>query len=377
MEFIKTFLSFFIRGFMSLFCFVPLKKNKVTFFSYNGTYYCNLKYISEYISSNKDIDIVWIGDPNSIKVPNVTVYKKNSLMAIYSIFTAKVVVFNNGIMNYMFKRASQFYIETWHGGGAYKKIARAFSGEKDCFLRKRRVSSANRPDYIIASCAAFEKAYKEDTMAVKPAYCHFGMPRNDIFFSIKKSSIVKENILNKYCLGGKKIAIYAPTFREGEFKSSIDFKRLLKALGDRFCGDFVLFLRCHPHIKSDVFNNYSESIDIIDVSSYPDMQELLCASDVLITDYSSSMWDFSLSYKLCLVYAPDIEDYRQERDFHTPISEWPFPVATNNDELEKNIMSFDYDIYVNNIRKHHKELGSYEDGHASEKVGKMILELCK
>ena len=105
------------------------------------------------------------------------------------------------------------------------------------------------------------------------------------------------------------------------------------------------------------------------------MQELLCAADILITDYSSCMWDFSLMYKPCFIYATDIDQYKQERDFYTPMSEWPFPIATNTDELINNILNFNQEEYVEKVKQHHKALGSFEDGHACERVCKLIEDI--
>jgi CDP-glycerol glycerophosphotransferase len=112
---------------------------------------------------------------------------------------------------------------------------------------------------------------------------------------------------------------------------------------------------------------------VIDVSDYPDMQDLLCAVDVLITDYSSSIWDFSFTHKPCFLYAPDLEEYKSNRDFYTPIEEWPFPLAKTNQELIENIKNFDSKEYIGKVNKHHKELGSYETGHATEHFCKLLF----
>lgn len=81
--------------------------------------------------------------------------------------------------------------------------------------------------------------------------------------------------------------------------------------------------------------------DVVDVSGYADMQELLCATDVLLTDYSSFMWDYSLTGRPCFIYANDLDQYKKERNFHTPITDWPFPMAERNSELQKEILGFD------------------------------------
>ena len=100
-------------------------------------------------------------------------------------------------------------------------------------------------------------------------------------------------------------------------------------------------------------------------TDYPDMQDLLQCADVLLTDYSSCMWDFSLMHKPCFLYARDIAEYRGERDFYTPIDSWPFPLADDNDSLEQVISDFDEGQYRTDVDRHHTELGSTESGTAT------------
>ena len=130
--------------------------------------------------------------------------------------------------------------------------------------------------------------------------------------------------------------------------------------------------RFHHKIKeSQAINLKSERL--VDVSQYPDMQEILYDADILITDYSSTMWDFSLMFKPCFIYATDLECYRNERDFYTPIEQWPFPVASNNNDLINNIIEFDKIKYDSDVKTHHQLLGNFESGHATESVVKYIL----
>jgi CDP-glycerol glycerophosphotransferase len=106
--------------------------------------------------------------------------------------------------------------------------------------------------------------------------------------------------------------------------------------------------------------------NVISASDYPDMQELLYAADILITDYSSSMWDFSLTFKPCFIFAPDLKKYLAEQGFYTPIEEWPFPIAETNEQLIENINNINEEKYKQTVRKHHADLGSYENGTACE-----------
>jgi CDP-glycerol glycerophosphotransferase len=119
-------------------------------------------------------------------------------------------------------------------------------------------------------------------------------------------------------------------------------------------------------------NNVSKTV--ISVSDYPDMQELLCATDVLITDYSSCMWDFSFTYKPCFLYAPDLEEYKEARSFYTQPKEWPFSIAESNEQFIENIKNFDKETYEQAVKRHHYNLGSYETGTATEQLCNILFK---
>ena len=121
--------------------------------------------------------------------------------------------------------------------------------------------------------------------------------------------------------------------------------------------------------------NFSETV--IDTSFYPDIQELLVASDGAITDYSSCIFDFMLSKKPAFVFATDIKDYNTDRGFYYPLKSTPFPVATNNKELEQNILNFDNEKYQKEVALFLKDKGCIEDGHASERIVDLIEKIMK
>ena len=114
---------------------------------------------------------------------------------------------------------------------------------------------------------------------------------------------------------------------------------------------------------------------IINASQYPDIQELLCAADILITDYSSCIWDFSFTFKPCFIYAPDLKKYQDEQGFYTPIEDWPFPLAKTNQQLMENIIVFDDEKYKQAVKKHHADLGSYETGTACEQFCRAVFSI--
>ena len=116
--------------------------------------------------------------------------------------------------------------------------------------------------------------------------------------------------------------------------------------------------------------------NVLDLTSYPDMQELLYACDALITDYSSSMWDFSITGKPCLLYTPDLDRYIEQRGFDKDIYSWGFPVCKTNSQMYETIIGFNEKEFILLMDKHQKDLGSYEKGNATEQVVGLIASLC-
>ena len=370
------FIIYLTRIILKIFYLFPVKNNKFFFISYNGRQYaCNPKYIFEYIYQyygNKYTYIYCLNDKMNFPsvFTGVTVVKPKSINCIYHLMTSKFIITNSGLSSYLSFRKQQIVVETWHGGGAYKRVGIKHGNNIKQLSIILKLVERNMT-YFISSSKCFSKNMSESYFFNIDKVLSIGMPRNDIFFSsyeviicqVKKHFNIPENY---------GVLLYAPTFRVSVKNvvpfADLDVIKTLTVLSKRFHKQFVCLFRKH-HLINDSF--ISESI--INASLYPDMQELLCAADVLITDYSSSIWDFSFMNKPCFLYAPDLDNYKKERDFYIPIEKWPFPLACSITELEKNILAFDDEKYKKDIKKHHVELGSFEKGDATKSLLEIIL----
>ncbi|HAU5605341.1 TPA: hypothetical protein JD320_004606, partial [Citrobacter koseri] len=157
---------------------------------------------------------------------------------------------------------------------------------------------------------------------------------------------------------GNFLILYAPTWRDdGSIYEFPDFNKIMNTIERVFNKKTTLLLRSHHYqeLKSSLDCNY------IDVRNYPDMQELLLISDMLISDYSSSIWDFSLLEKPCFLYTPDLKYYEDMRGFYTPIRTWGFDVCQTSEELDDAIKRFVPIVYCEKIYKMHKQFNSYEN----------------
>lgn len=356
---------------------VPIRNNRIFFSSFSGeNFACNPLYIFRSLSGNKNNIECFIlkSKNNEIILDNhlekikVRTINKNTLKYFYLLFSSKILITNDYFSSYIPKKKEQYLINTWHGGGAYKRV-----NAKNKIQERLYKILYYHTNYFLSSCRKFSEVMSKDLYINIYKFLPCGMPRNDLFFN--KENVEKANkiVRKKYNINNdESIILYAPTWRDDsrEIINKITEINALRAFEKMMNKKIKLLLRAHYHTKHYIL--YSNCVDVTD---YPDMQELLCAADILITDYSSCMWDFSLMYKPCFIYATDIDQYKKERDFYTPMSEWPFPIATNTDELINNIINFNEPEYIEKIKKHHQALGSYEDGHACERVCKLIEDI--
>jgi CDP-glycerol glycerophosphotransferase len=295
---------------------------------------------------------------------------------LFYFLTSKILITSSSFPVYLPYRKKQVLINTWHGGGAYKKVGILKSEENSLTYRWGLKKTAQDIDFFISSNKAFTKGISNSFFIKASKFLPYGMPRNDLFFSCSMDkSMIKKKIGVDVSTS---IILYAPTFRgksiQNNYKitnTEINLTDVINTANMKFSKKFVILYRSHY-----VMENIDLNLDFCkNVTAYPDMQELLYVSDILITDYSSSMWDFSFTFRPGFLFTPDIEEYKNERDFYTPISEWPFPFATTNEQLCENILKFNDEDNINKIRRHHTMLGSYENGDATQRISELILSL--
>ncbi|MDR0443429.1 MAG: CDP-glycerol glycerophosphotransferase family protein [Treponema sp.] len=359
----------------------PIHKNRIIFVSQRGIQYsCNPKYLFEHIYNEYGSTYQYIWCLNDKKIfpdefKNVKIVRFLSLRYVWYTMTSKYYVSNIEIEPIFPGRKGQMVINTWHGGGAYKfsnvLMLPFYIKARRQYMMALLVIREKQTSFVISSCRKFTECFSKDWITPAEKFLPIGMPRNDILFT---DCSFKKKIAEHYKLNQKqKIILYAPTYRGATFNpESFDFtfnvEDLIKNTKIRFGGEYILFYRGHLFFSFDYVPD-----GVINASKYPDMQELLSATDILITDYSASMWDFSLMKKPCFLYAPDVKKYQEEQGFYTPIEEWPFPLAETNEQLMENILQFDEEKYKQAVQKHHADLGSYETGNACEQFCEYVL----
>lgn len=148
---------------------------------------------------------------------------------------------------------------------------------------------------------------------------------------------------------------------------------MLKCLNKENKCNWKVLVRLHPNMQKR-FNELNYGGDIIDATQYDEINELIVSSDILITDYSSCMFDGMISGSKVFIYATDIEDYIADRNFKISLDELPFPISTNMEELLLNIGEFDPRVYEKKCFEFKQKVGLYEYGNGSAKVADWIIE---
>jgi len=358
---------------------LPIKNNKVTFVSYYGRGYSdNPKAVADaLLKSGADLDLVWLlknkKDAASLPAGIRAASYSNPVSRAFHLMTAKVWV-DNSRKGERCKRAGQYYMQTWHGF-ALKRIEKDAADALDAPYIQSCIQDSKDCDLMVAG-SEFMVGLHRDSFWYEGEIACFGTPRNDVFF--RDNTAVAESVRSFWNLpADRKLVLYAPTFRVDHSTDcyALDAAALAQACRTRFGGEWTVLIRLHPNIGSKSAGLFPYDGDrIIDATAYPDMAELLLACDLLITDYSSSMFDYALSGKPCLQFASDIEAYRQDRGFYFPLDSLPFPLADSNETLCRLIETYDEETQHIRWEEFIDENGFCEDGHASERGARWILE---
>ena len=361
--------------------FFRIRKNRIVFSTFDGKGFGdNSKYVAlELLRRKKNFELIWLlkpGErsdlPEGIKsVPNTW------FSELYHLMTAGVWVdthFNRHIFKKgLLKRRNQLYLQTWHGSLGIKKILTVEESSPSLYFPM--LADIKAVDFLISNSIYEDIKFREcfSTDKIRPAILKLGHPRNDVFF--KDNSELKIKVKKAFNIRPDvNIFTYMPTFRKKRDLTAytLDFDRVLSSLKERFGGEWVICMRLHPSVADKVKDAFKGINGVVDVSSHPDSQELQIVSDILCTDYSSCIYDFILSRRPGFIFASDLNDYSIVRGLRYPLTETPFPIAENNDELVRNIQNFDDGEYQKKLTGFLNFHGCVDDGMASSRMVDII-----
>ena len=380
---IKGWIRIFIHDskyfiYSRIFKYAKIQKNKIIFNNFNGKGYGDSpKYIAnEIIKQRLPYDLVWIVRNKETNMPPcIRKVRLNSIQAAYEYATAKIIICNSKQRLPFIKKEKQFYIQTWHGSFPLKYIEK----EAESSLGKRYVSQSKKDstitNIIISGSRMFTEIIRNSFWFNGEIY-ECGLPRDDIYFNTTKKE--KDLIKEKFHIPlDHKIAIYAPTFRDDGNTSAydIDLSNLINTLERKTKSKWTILIRLHPNVSfQDSLFQYNEFI--INVTQYPDPQELFLISELLITDYSSVMMDFGIMNKPVFLFILDFEIYKKNRGIRPIFSKLPFPICKSNEELYTSINKFNYNEYTNKLTSFiNTYYQNYSDGNASKRVVNRINQV--
>lgn len=352
------------------------RNNQVLFMSFSGKSYSdNPKAISEKLHElSPDTEIVWMfNNPGEKKdrVPDYIGIKKNSLIN-YILFhaTSKVWVDNVCKTLYTSKSNKQIYIQTWHGDRGFKKVLYDSPNIiNDCNFY---IMEENYSDLMVSG-SEYGTRQMRSAFRYTGEIMQKGTPRNDILLNsrncekrIKKELQIPEKT---------NVLLYAPTYRNNakyQRVEGLDLQQVLAELETKTQERWICLVRAHSAVKGLELRLHD---NMMDVTGYDDMSELLVITDMLITDYSSCAGDFALTKKAIILFQNDRERYEsQDRTFYFPMETSPFFIAKSQDELLQIIREKEEKDYARNCEEILKFYGTTETGKASEYVAKYILE---
>lgn len=357
--------------------------NKIIFSNFHGAGYgCNPKYIAEEIIKQKlPYELVWVINEKSSVIkenfpPEIRLVDQFSLQKMYDFVTAKYWVINTTLKDLnVSKRDEQVYIQTGHGSFGIKKIGTDI--ENIPKMKLQLIDKESKELNYFISHSKFEtEVYSRGFKYAKDKILEFGHARNDIFF--KDINEIKNKVYKYYNLNNDtKVLLYVPTFRQDKRYDcyNLDYDSLVKVLKDKFGGEWKIMVRFHPSTKSILSKFFDETNNnVINVTYYDDIQELLVAADAAITDYSSCIFDFMLSKNPAFIFATDLEQFNKDQGCYFPLTATPFPIASSNEELFKNIKNFNKELYLLELDKFLSDKGSVEDGHAAERIVSFLFK---
>lgn len=342
----------------------------VLFDSWRGRYSDNPRAIFEAMRRRRtDHRFVWVLRRDERAPEGAEIVAPESAGHLRWLNRAGSLVFNNTAPAYFRPRDSVTYLQTWHGT-PLKRIAfdiegRATAPPRKYFDTLRR--EVRRWDALISPNPFSTRVFRR-SFAFGGRILETGYPRNDLLLLAPDATAVRRQVRMRYGIREEvRAVLYAPTLRDSEpFSLALDLGRLTGELGD----DVVVLLRAH-HVVAATAAGAARS-RVINVSGVGDIADLYLAADVLITDYSSAMFDFAITNKPIILFLYDLEDYRDRvRGLNLDIqAEAPGPVVRSTGEVVSLVAGLDA-LQAANAERHRafvRRFCPFDDGRASERV---------
>ncbi|WP_053360604.1 CDP-glycerol glycerophosphotransferase family protein [Bacillus sp. FJAT-27251] len=378
--FITIYLTVF-KLLFNLFKLLPLQ-HKVTFVVSFGD---NSKYVYEEMRRQQtSFDIVFLCKGQSSQdlfqqYENIKLlsFESNNLLeniiSIYHLATSQYIIVDNyyGFLSVTDFKENVECIQLWHAAGAIKKfgLEDQSNGSRSERAQNRFLKVYEKFDKVVVGSDAMAGIFMKAFNLPPENILRTGIPRTDFFFdSQQHQAIISKLESENKALKNKKTILYAPTYRDKElqqFKMELDLAKMQKELGE----EYIVLLRLHPAIKKS--EDYSKMFPgfVFDYSSsHYHINELLLVSDLLITDYSSIPYEYSLLNKPMIFFAYDLNEYMKDRglwdDYDNMV---PGPVVKDTDGIVRQIKSMN-SSWNNEVKEFSMKWNKYIFGQSSRNL---------
>lgn len=342
----------------------------------------NSQYVIDEVQENTDSEIVVLKEPRcswsfqNVEDKNVLAFTPISplsfIKGIYHLATARIIFVDNyhvvlAACNF---RESTTCVQLWHANGAVKLF-----GLRDRTVQERRSSAQRRFrevykrfHKIVVSSDEMADIFKEAFNKQDQHILKTGVPRTDFYFDKDKVSSTRKAVLEDMpYLYGKKVLLYAPTYRLNEMNMNnvhLDIQAMEKQLSH----DYHLLIRVHPAVK---LRSFEENSFVTNVSENYSIEDILSATDILISDYSSTPFEFSILKRPMLFYPFDLENYQDNTGIWFNYKEYvPGNIAMTTQTLIDMIKKEDYQF--DKVSAFNEYWNKYADGNATKRLIKLL-----
>ena len=357
---------------------LPIQKNVVLFESLWGrSIDDNPKAIYKYWKDNyQGYKFIWIVDDWAVNDnEDAVVIKRFSFKYWYYLSVAKYIIQNTNMPNGYAKRTGQIELETLHGtfmktmGFDEPHFKKASSSVQRNFVKRN-----GRWDFLTSPSKYMDDKVKQ-AFVYQNKILKVGFPRNDELIKKNNSEFITSKKKNLNIPLNKKIVLYAPTFRQ---QGKVDFKLDLEKMKEKLSDDYIVLVRLH-YLMANAIDIHQFEGFAYDMSSYPDIADLYLISDVLMTDYSSVMFDFGYLKRPMIFFAYDLDWYLDDTNrgvYLDYVKTVPGPIVTNTDEIidQLNNLNEVSNAYHDKLMKFYDEFCTYGRlGDASQKTVETLL----
>ncbi|MFD3535907.1 CDP-glycerol glycerophosphotransferase family protein [Streptomyces sp. NPDC058664] len=363
---------------------LPLR-DQVLYVSYNGKQFSDSPRAvhEELLRRGSDVEHLWAVRDGQVELPDtVKAVRFQGTEWYEALARSRYIVTNGHLPHWIKRRAGQVIVQAWHGT-MLKKIGLDIDAPKfDPNYHERLVQEAANWNILVSS-NRFSTPILKRAMGYDGLIAETGYPRNDYLYAEDREERAKAVRERLGLPEGKKVVLYAPTWRDdlshsrGQFKFDlrVDLEDARRQLGD----DHVFLIRRHSNIVDSIpgaGNGF-----VFDASDYPDIADLYVAADIMITDYSSVMFDYAHLRRPMLFFTYDLEHYRDKlRGFYFDFeNDAPGPLISTSEELIKAIREVDEVAgeYQEKYDKFHHLFCDLDDGHASARLADLMFKMAE